>query len=69
VGILSFLKWFDVDVLGFQIELCCRYFDLFLAWRLFGLLFKKLGDFFKLSGHPGYKEERGGNLQGFFIST
>jgi hypothetical protein len=29
VGILSFQKWFDVDVLGFQIELCCRYLGLF----------------------------------------
>ncbi len=35
-GILRFLKWFDVDVLGFQIEIC---FGLFLALRLFGLLF------------------------------
>jgi hypothetical protein len=28
-GILSFQKLFDVDVLGFQIEPCCRYFGLF----------------------------------------
>jgi hypothetical protein len=29
VGILRFQKWFDVDVLGFQIQLCCRYSGLF----------------------------------------
>jgi hypothetical protein len=29
VSILRFQKWFDVDVLGFQVELCCRYFGLF----------------------------------------
>ncbi len=38
---LSFQIWFDVDVLDFQIELCCRYFGIFLARRLFGLLFEK----------------------------
>jgi hypothetical protein len=26
----------------------------FLAWRLFGLLLKKLGDFEKSLGHPGW---------------
>jgi hypothetical protein len=44
-GILRFQKWFDVDVLGFQIELCCRYFGLFLTGRLFGLFFEKFGFF------------------------
>jgi hypothetical protein len=29
VGILRFQKWFDVDVLGIQVELCCRHFGLF----------------------------------------
>jgi hypothetical protein len=38
--------WFDVDVLGFQIELCCKYFGLFLTWQLFGLFFEKFGKFF-----------------------
>jgi hypothetical protein len=28
VGIFRFHKWFDVDVLGFQVELCCGYFGL-----------------------------------------
>jgi hypothetical protein len=28
-GILRFQKWFGVEVLGFQIELCCRYCGLF----------------------------------------
>jgi hypothetical protein len=43
VGILRFQKWFDADVLGFQIKLCCRYsyFDLFSTWQLFGLFFEK----------------------------
>jgi hypothetical protein len=43
---IGFQKLFEVDVLGFQIELCCRYFGLFMAWRLFGLLYERLGDFF-----------------------
>jgi hypothetical protein len=47
VGILRFQKWFVLDVLGFQIELCCRYFGLFLTWQRFGLFFeKKLANFF-----------------------
>jgi hypothetical protein len=29
VGILRVRKWFDVDVLGFQIEFRCRYFGIF----------------------------------------
>jgi hypothetical protein len=38
VGILRFQKWFDVNVLGFQTELCCRYFGLFdlkMVWATF----------------------------------
>jgi hypothetical protein len=32
----------------------------FLAWRLFGLLFEKLGDFFfKSYGQPGYEYKLG----------
>jgi hypothetical protein len=41
-----FQKWFGVFVLGFQIALCCRYFDIFLDWQLFGQLFEKSGEFF-----------------------
>jgi hypothetical protein len=32
--------------LDFEIEISYRYFDIFLAWRLFWLLFTKLGGFF-----------------------
>jgi hypothetical protein len=43
VGILMFLKWFDVDCLDFQIELRCRYFKIVLAiflnnWVIFSSL-------------------------------
>jgi hypothetical protein len=38
--------WFDVDVLGFQIELYCRYFG---TWRLSGLLFVNWAIFSNLS--------------------
>jgi hypothetical protein len=50
VSNLRFQKWFDAYFLGFQIELCCRYFD------LFGCLghFLKNWAFFKSSGHPGF---------------
>jgi hypothetical protein len=41
VGILRFKKWFDV--LGIQIELCCRYVGLFFTWQLFGSFFEKFG--------------------------
>jgi hypothetical protein len=40
-GILRSQKGFDVDVFDFHIGLSCRYFGLFMAWRLFGLLFEK----------------------------
>jgi hypothetical protein len=43
---LRFQKWFVVNVLGFQIEFCCRYFGFFLTWQLFGLFFEKFGNFF-----------------------
>jgi hypothetical protein len=46
VGILRFQKWFDVDVLGFQIELCCRYFDLFFDLKTVWATFWKIGQFF-----------------------
>jgi hypothetical protein len=45
VGILRFQKWFDADVLGFQIELCCRYFGLFWLGDFLGYFLKILGDF------------------------
>ncbi len=44
--LLRFQRWFVVDVLGFQIELCCRYFWPFLTWQLFGLFLKKNWQFF-----------------------
>jgi hypothetical protein len=53
VGILRFLKWFDVDVLGFQIELCFSYFGLFLLEDSLGYFWKNWAIFFKSSGHPG----------------
>jgi hypothetical protein len=34
--LLRFQKGFVVDVLGFQIEVCCRYFWPSLTWQLFG---------------------------------
>jgi hypothetical protein len=47
----SFKTWFVVGILSFQKRFNVDVFGLFLAWRLFGLLFEKLG-FFKSSGHP-----------------
>jgi hypothetical protein len=42
VGILRFQKWLnDVDVLGFQIELCCRYFGFFGLEYQLGYFLKK----------------------------
>jgi hypothetical protein len=35
---LRFQQWFNVDDLGFQIELCCRYFGLF-GLETFGATF------------------------------
>jgi hypothetical protein len=46
--LLRFQKWFVVDVSGFQIERCCRYFGLFLTLQLFGLFLKKLAFFSNL---------------------
>jgi hypothetical protein len=54
LGILRFQKWFDVDVLGFQQEVCLlQIFYPFLTWQLFWLFFEKCGNFFLISGHPG----------------
>jgi len=46
VGILRFQKWFVADVLDLQVKPK-------KPKLLFWLLFEKLGDFFKSSGHPG----------------
>jgi hypothetical protein len=43
VGISRFQKWFDVDVLDLQVK----------PKKTKYILFEKLGDFFKSSGHPG----------------
>ncbi len=51
--LLRFQKWFVVDVLVFQIELCCRYllafFDLATFWAI---IWKKIGDFFLIFWSP-----------------
>ncbi len=55
---LRFQWWFVVDVLGFQIELCCRYFGLF-DLATFGAIFENFGNFFSnlqvtlVNTHPG----------------
>jgi hypothetical protein len=46
VGILMFQKWFDVDVLDFQIELLSRYFKIVLA-----IFSNNWVIFFQSSGH------------------
>ncbi len=43
------LKWFDVNVLDFQIDLWCKYF---LSRWLFWPSFLKIGRVFLKSGHP-----------------
>ncbi len=45
VGILRFLKWFDVDVIDFQIEVHCRYFDLFWLGDCWGYSLKNWANF------------------------
>jgi hypothetical protein len=37
---------------AFKFSLVVDILAFFLAWRLFRLLFEKMGDFFKSSGHP-----------------
>ncbi len=51
VAILSFWKWFDVDDLGFQIELCCGYFGLFCLETVWATFWKIGWFFFKSSRH------------------
>jgi len=43
-----------VNVLDFQIEVCCRYFGLFGLESILATFLKKLGIFFKSSGHTDY---------------
>jgi hypothetical protein len=57
VGILRFQKWFDVDILGFQIELCCRFFGLFV-WETFWAIF------FLIFWSPWYAVQCAGTIQG-----
>ncbi len=52
MGILRFQKRFNVDVLGFQNELCCTYLGLFLLGDFLRLLFEKLGEFFSYLQWP-----------------
>jgi hypothetical protein len=44
---IRFQKWFDVDVLDFQIELCCGYFGLFRLGDFLGYSPKdrRIGDY------------------------
>ncbi len=51
VGI-RFKKWFDVDVLGFQIELCCRYFGLFCLGDFLDYFQKNWANFFQIFCSP-----------------
>jgi len=46
LGILMFQKWFGVFVLGFQIALCCRYFDIFWIGNFLGYFLKNRVIFF-----------------------
>jgi hypothetical protein len=43
---LRFQMGFDVDVLGFQIEICCRYFDLFCLGDCLGYFLKNWAKLF-----------------------
>jgi hypothetical protein len=52
VSTSRFQKWFDVDILDLKFGLCFRYFGLFCK-DYFWLLYEKLGNFSKTSGHPG----------------
>jgi hypothetical protein len=48
ISILRFQKWFNVDALGFQIELICRYFDLFVWNTVWATFWKKWAIFSKV---------------------
>ncbi len=52
-AILRVIKWFNVDVLEFQIQPCCRYFDFFgLTTNYFGHFFLNLGEFIPIFWSP-----------------
>ncbi len=53
VDILSFLKLFDIDVLGFQINLLCKHFGIFWLGNCLGCFPSKLGHNIPSSGHTG----------------
>ncbi len=63
-----FQKWFDVDVLGFQVELCnCRYLGLFWLGGCLGYFLKNFVIFFK-SCHPEKeKHSKHSKLNGLFV--
>jgi hypothetical protein len=48
VGTLRFHKWFDLDVLGFQIKPCCRYFGHFWLEDHLGYFLKNWATFLKI---------------------
>jgi len=50
VDILRFQNWFHFNVLDFQFQLRCWYFQCF--WQQFWLLFQKLGEFFPIFWSP-----------------
>ncbi len=52
VGILIFQKWIDVSVLDFKIEVCLKYFWLFVPKECCNYFLKNLHIFFKSSSHP-----------------
>ncbi len=44
--ILGFQKWFDIDVLAFQMKLCCRYFGIFWLGDCLGYFLNNWAIFF-----------------------
>ncbi len=44
-GIFLFHKGFDIDALGFKLELWCRYFVIFWLWKCLGYFFQLLGEY------------------------
>jgi len=59
IGLLiRFQKWFVVDVLGFQIELCCRHFKPFFDLATFwALVLKKILIFWSPCLRVGWVED------------
>jgi hypothetical protein len=54
VRILRFLMGFDVDVLDFQIELCCRYFGFFCLGDCLGYFLKNWVIYFQIFWSPWF---------------